>query len=630
MPSHYHSVCRFPRVVCLLLLVGLLNGGWLASPVSADAIDTAARQLDERISTLIRELGHDHFAVRQRAEVELSRLGLIAFDALFDAQEDDEVEVALRAVYLVRSMRVSWIRENDPPDVKAVLRGYEKAKDKERQSRMERLSTLGDWQGVEALCRMVRFEKNEVMSKKAALLVMSQEASAAEKARQDLARRIKHSVGLSRRTAGGWLRTYVQTLADPETSLPEWKKLTAAEREVFSLQPEKSSPEIMGSLLFWQANMLRRVGREDEAVAILFQRLELLEDDQEEVLETVDWLIHRKAWKMLDELAAHYTPRFEDNAKYLYRLAEAQKEQGFDAKANELADRAFKIAPEEIDEHRLVGLVLQTQGLIDWAEREFRYVIKKGQPGSAAQVATYFLLSEMLHDFEDDLDAAAVLQELIDLMAKDQNARQQALMRRESKAIGSRVHYFSAEHFRAKKEFAKQRTFLEMAITKDPDDADVLIAMHRFAEADDEWKKRTVKLIEESAGRMRRQIQDIQRRLNQTLEENYRQIYRWQLASQNNQFAWLVGSTEGDYEEAIRCSRRSLELRPGTAGYLDTLGRCYYTNGDFKNAVKYQSRAVKLEPHSGQIVRQLKLFEDALAKAEKKKQDAQSETPQSP
>jgi tetratricopeptide (TPR) repeat protein len=57
----------------------------------------------------------------------------------------------------------------------------------------------------------------------------------------------------------------------------------------------------------------------------------------------------------------------------------------------------------------------------------------------------------------------------------------------------------------------------------------------------------------------------------------------------------------------------SLEYVPNSAGYLDTLGRCYYAKQDYENAVKYQARAVALEPHSGQIRRQMKLFEEALA-----------------
>ena len=90
------------------------------------------------------------------------------------------------------------------------------------------------------------------------------------------------------------------------------------------------------------------------------------------------------------------------------------------------------------------------------------------------------------------------------------------------------------------------------------------------------------------------------------------------LASANNQLAWLVSNTTGDFDEALRCSHRSLELAPDTAGFLDTLGRCYYAKGDYENAVKHQTRAAELEPHSGQIRRQLELFKKTLSEAQRK------------
>ena len=86
------------------------------------------------------------------------------------------------------------------------------------------------------------------------------------------------------------------------------------------------------------------------------------------------------------------------------------------------------------------------------------------------------------------------------------------------------------------------------------------------------------------------------------------------LASLYNQYAWLVGNTTGDYETALRYSHRSLELRPGTAGYLDTLGRCYYAKQDYVNAEKYQLQAVRRDPHSGAVQRQLELFQRTLQK----------------
>jgi tetratricopeptide (TPR) repeat protein len=86
----------------------------------------------------------------------------------------------------------------------------------------------------------------------------------------------------------------------------------------------------------------------------------------------------------------------------------------------------------------------------------------------------------------------------------------------------------------------------------------------------------------------------------------------YQLAVSNNQLAWLLANTDGDVDEALRCSQRSLELQPHRAGFLDTLGRCYYAKKDFENAVKYQLQAVALEPHSPLLIKQLELFQEAL------------------
>ncbi len=79
-----------------------------------------------------------------------------------------------------------------------------------------------------------------------------------------------------------------------------------------------------------------------------------------------------------------------------------------------------------------------------------------------------------------------------------------------------------------------------------------------------------------------------------------------------------MGNTEGNYQEALECSLKSLELRPDTSAYLDTLGRCYFAVKDYQNALKHQRMAVERDPHSKQMRRQLALFEKAAAEGVKK------------
>ena len=73
--------------------------------------DGPAAGFPEQIDKLIAQLGDKDYYVRQRAQEELARLGFEAFDALSAATTDDDLEIASRAKYLLRLMRVEWTAE---------------------------------------------------------------------------------------------------------------------------------------------------------------------------------------------------------------------------------------------------------------------------------------------------------------------------------------------------------------------------------------------------------------------------------------------------------------------------------------------------------------------------------------
>ena len=83
----------------------------------------------------------------------------------------------------------------------------------------------------------------------------------------------------------------------------------------------------------------------------------------------------------------------------------------------------------------------------------------------------------------------------------------------------------------------------------------------------------------------------------------------------------MVANTEGDFDEAVELSQKSIELARATGdsphrlgGLLDTLAHCYYAKGDYANAVKHQQEALELDPHTESIRRALARFRAALAK----------------
>jgi tetratricopeptide (TPR) repeat protein len=617
MVCFLHQPRRWLAAVFFLAALGAAGSTVLAAD---EADDRATTEPEARIARLIEQLGSPQHATREKAHAELARLGLVAFDALDAAKDHDDIEIALRARNLLRRMRVSWTSDDDPVAVKRILRGYDDEEATARESRMRQLAALDGYAGTEALCRLVRFEKSVALSKRGALLVMSQEPPEDEAGRRRLAKRIDEAVAFGRRTAARWLTAYAQSLVDREGSLAAWDRLSREEWELFNLRPEQTSRKLVRDLLRWRADLLTRSGRSEQATAVMRQSLSLLEGTAEDILEAVDWLIERRSWELVEELAQQYGERFRTQSLFMYRLAEAQLHQGKNDLAKQTAAKALMLDPEEPAQHVVTAYSLQERGLFPWAEDEYRRAIAIGPARSIHDLRSRMLLSEMLHDMGREEPAGEALKGVVEAMDKDPAALQtvQERMGREPGAVRSRMHYFFAQHLVEIGEHEKHRNELRAAMNADPTDADVLIAMYRAAGADKDWRTRTLELIEEAAGENRRQIKQLSQQVEQIPDEQVREWAMRQLATACNQFAWLVGNTEGNYDEALQASQRSLELRPDTAGYLDTLGRCYYAKGDLENAIKHQLQAVKLEPHSGQIRRQLEFFQKALAEREKK------------
>jgi tetratricopeptide (TPR) repeat protein len=126
--------------------------------------------------------------------------------------------------------------------------------------------------------------------------------------------------------------------------------------------------------------------------------------------------------------------------------------------------------------------------------------------------------------------------------------------------------------------------------------------------------------------KLRGEIRNNEELLQRPMEEDRRKHYGREVEQKNNELAWLLSNTGGDFQEALKASERSLELRPDYPPYLDTLARCYYSLGDFENAVKFQLRAVQkmrtnedMQSSYHVMERQLTLFEKALAESKAKK-----------
>src|SRR5262245_39947120 len=103
---------------CLVVWAGIFGG-------ILQAASETAESTDKRIGRLIEQLGASDFHARQRAQQELLKIGVAAIDALNDATDHDDLEIAERARYLLKLIPIELVREGDPASIKHWLENYD-------------------------------------------------------------------------------------------------------------------------------------------------------------------------------------------------------------------------------------------------------------------------------------------------------------------------------------------------------------------------------------------------------------------------------------------------------------------------------------------------------------------------
>lgn len=585
-------------IAVALLLAGVAAGAQPSGDAAPAAVD------DNQIARLVEQLGADAFFAREQAQAELAKLGYEAFDALIAAQDHEDIEIASRSKYLTRLIKIEWTREEDPPPLRQLLDNYDQLDQPTRAERLRHLALQTDAPWVAAICRIVRFDRFPLLSKQAAMRLIEQHAVPAD-AWPQRGEVIVEQLGRSPRPGAEWLRLYVQTQTDPEAALAQWAAAIASEERVLAQYPEESDAAILASLERYRIALLERLGRDDEIDDAIARLIAAEPGDNESLIRLIDWLVERKKWKGLDLVQQRFPGHFKQEPMLAYRLAGARRVQGDSEAADALAAQAQRVNPASSQQHMQLAMWLRERGWNDWTETEFRRLIEIGPPESNDTLTAQFRLADMLHDRMADDAAGDVLEQAIASLDKALPAgrRQEQFKQAFEQAkrfIAARMHYYRACQYQRQNDRAKQAEHLAAGAEQDPTDADILIGLYRLPDQTDEEKTRTERLIAEAAAKFRAQIA-------QSPGE----------ANGYNQLAWLLSNTDRDQQEALEASLESLKLKPNEPGYLDTLGHCFYALKDYANAVKYQQQAVDGEPGSGQMKRQLELFQQALAESTK-------------
>lgn len=599
------SASALARRLGAAAIAGVVLAVWAGAAAPARE-ETPEAATDAHIAELIERLGDPQFAVRQRAQQELIKLGFDAFDALVKAEDSDDPEVAMQAEYLVRRIRAQWTRDTDPRAIREIFEDYEILSDERRLQRIKQLADLPDDEGLPWLCRLVRFERSPALSKHAALAIIDHEP-ADEAAHNRRAETIHKELSRTRRPAALWLETWLQARSDPAGALAKWSELVAAERRAFEQHPQETHALIVQSLLRREIQLLDRLGRKDETIDVMRQMVMCERGDSASLTELLNWVVQRKAWEVVDLIADRFSASFEVDAVLMYTLCEARVAQGDQKLAEETAERALAISGDSQQEHAILAERLGERGLPTWANREWQQVIHVGPLGTQYDIFARDFLANGLHDRGQDREAGELIKQLFDEAEKDtavmQRVRGSQAQHTNVNLLRSNMTFYFACDAAAHNDQARQRELLEKSLEQDSSNVESLIALYRLTGNDPQRRAELVDSIGDVIEQCRDQIE----------EDPSRPTFY-------NQIAWLVANTEGDVAEAIELSEKSVELARESGdsprrlgGLLDTLAHCHYANKDYKAAVKIQEEAAQLDPDTQSIRRALERFRKALA-----------------
>jgi len=85
-----------------------------------------------------------------------------------------------------------------------------------------------------------------------------------------------------------------------------------------------------------------------------------------------------------------------------------------------------------------------------------------------------------------------------------------------------------------------------------------------------------------------------------------------------NDLAWFLATHDRDLDEALKLSKTSLDIQPGTPEHLDTLAEIYHRRGQHDAAIESITKALELDPKPAHFI----YYEQQLEKFQKAKKAA--------
>jgi tetratricopeptide (TPR) repeat protein len=619
---------------CLAILLGFLC---LFTQVLADergegerkkaSADSATEQTHLLVAELIEQLGDENFRVRSNAMASLDRIGLLAFEQLYQALDHPNIQVALSAEYLLFSQNVVWWLDTDSQEVRERLQDYSSLLARDRQTRLQELALIGTDDALIALCRIAKFESHEWISRAAALYLLESLLAVDEARLGVLCQSILLVLDRTDRTATQWLSTFArQRLDHVTTDLEVWKRFAdELTLEVSQNQRVRGEQKLLVLKYYeWLTEWALSRQSRDATLEMVRPSMKLVEPNPYAVREYGYWALQVKLPELIVDLSEVHRAFFENDQELSYLLAEAYLHSGDQARAEELAQQALQLPQTR---NRLLGQLargnaseieaarretqarrLRERGLFDWAEAEYRAAIELQSRGRDLLRVS---LAEFFWEGGQYDKAAAVLEQVAQSDAVERDLPGSLV---DHAIIVAHYNWYRA--LQAAKEGSNDlatnyfQLALEANATASSQNPDILIALFRQTVSEEDRKLFRVH-FDAMVDRYRSLVAAEEARLAQS---NFGQFANAgaDLAEYCNQLAWLLSNCQSNSEEAIYLSRRSLEYYPDIPAYLDTMARCAFAAGELDLAIETQRKAVAKAPYDRMMKIQLAEFEAAL------------------
>lgn len=274
-----------------LLLPATAAAAQEAAPVEPTQAERQPAELQARVRQLIEELGAEDFATREAAERELIRIGGPAYEPLLEALNHPDPEVVARVRYLLRVIPTQ-LEDVDNPTVRELLGYYDSGAPEVRRKVLRLLAHLGHGRGWGPLARLVRFERDPLWARVAAVeLIAAQPVP--EDLRAKYATAVRRVLGETVRAPASWPLVYISIFEQQADALQRWRQIVAEEQKVLVGQPGRTSPTIVAALWAFQAVAEHTLGQTEAAQGSFARMQELLLPEVAEHLQTmVDLAVH--------------------------------------------------------------------------------------------------------------------------------------------------------------------------------------------------------------------------------------------------------------------------------------------------------------------------------------------------